>query len=115
MVEKVRELKSDGEPEYMKKAIEYCIEHHILEEYLRRKGSDVVGFLCAEYDYEMDMQVKGEEKYEEGYVAGEREGYAAGETKTIISLVKDNLLTKELAAERLNLDVEQFEQLIKNI
>lgn len=80
-VEKVRELKAKGEPEYMKKAIQYCISHHILENYLKRKGSDVVGFLCAEYDYEMDMQVKGEEKYEEGF--------ANGKADDIIELLRD--------------------------
>lgn len=84
LVEKVRELKTQGETGYMKKAIKYCIEHHILEEYLRRKGSDVVGFLCAEYDYEMDMQVKGEEKYEEGYAAGEIAGKTQGITQGIV-------------------------------
>lgn len=71
-VEKVREYKNTGADDYMKNAITYCIQNHILEEYLLRKGSEVVNFLCAEYDYEMDMQVQKEEAYEHGLERGIR-------------------------------------------
>lgn len=63
-----------------------------------------MGFLCAEYDYEMDMQVKGEEKYEEGYVAGKSEsiiellgtvGIVSEELKCIIMNQKDMDILKE--------------------
>ena len=82
-VEAVREFKAKGDEDYMKQAIEYCIENHILEEYLRRKGSDVMGFLCAEYDYEMDMKVQGEEKYQEGV----EYGLEQGKTRTLIEMI----------------------------
>jgi hypothetical protein len=86
-VEKVREYRKEGVDDYMKKAITYCTEHHILEEYLSRKGSEVMNFLCAEYDYELDMQVKGEEAYEDGLEAGIKQGIEEG----IKALVLDNL------------------------
>ena len=82
-VKAVREFKAKGDEDYMKQAIEYCIENHILEEYLRRKGSDVMGFLCAEYDYEMDMKVQGEEKYQEGV----EYGLEQGKTRTLIEMI----------------------------
>lgn len=69
-VETVRAYRKEGDADYMKKAIQHCINNHILEEYLSRKGSEVMNFLCAEYDYEMDMQVKREEAYEDGLNAG---------------------------------------------
>ena len=36
----------------------------------KEEGSEVMNFLCAEYDYEMNMQVKKEEAYEEGFGNG---------------------------------------------
>lgn len=95
-VEAVRKYRKDGYEDYMKKAITYCIEHHILEEYLLRKGSDVLNFLCAEYDYEMDLQVKGEESYEKGYKNGLRNG--------IDAIIVDNIsqgISKEEITEKL--------------
>lgn len=76
-VEKVREYKNTGVDDYMKSAITYCIQNHILEEYLSRKESEVVNFLCTEYDYEMDIQVQKEEAYEQGLEKGLEQGIRA--------------------------------------
>ena len=40
-----------------KHAIEECIEKGILADYLKRKGSEVVNMLTAEYDYETDIEI----------------------------------------------------------
>ena len=45
----------DVEP--YKHAIEECIEKGILADYLKRKGSEVVNMLTAEYDYETDIEI----------------------------------------------------------
>lgn len=86
-VEKVREYKNAGFDDYMKSAITYCIKNHILEEYLSRKGSEVVNFLCAEYDYEMDIQVHEEEAYEKGMNEGIQKGIHQG----IRAIVKESV------------------------
>lgn len=70
-VEAVRKFKKENDSDYMQQAIEYCIKNNILAEYLSRKGSEVMNFLCAEYDYEMDIQVHEEEAYENGFEKGE--------------------------------------------
>ena len=87
-VEKVREYKNAGVDDYMKSAITYCIKNHILEEYLSRKGSEVVNFLCAEYDYEMDLQVHEEEAYEKEMIAGLEQGMEQGRQQVIKQSVK---------------------------
>ena len=51
-----RQKKKDAEP--YKHAIEECIEKGILADYLKRKGSEVVNMLTAEYDYETWSYVK---------------------------------------------------------
>lgn len=102
-VDKVRMYKEAGMTDYMKQAIAYCIEHHILEEYLKRKGSDVMGFLCAEYDYEMDMQVQKEESFEDGLKKGKIE--------YLITLVCKKLAkgkAPEQIADELEEDIEKI-------
>ena len=59
----------DSEDAY-KKAIEECIEKGILADYLKRKGSEVVNMLIAEYDYDLDIEVQREEAYESGLEDG---------------------------------------------
>ena len=54
------------EKESLKKAIQECIEKGILSDYLKRRGSEVVNMLLAEYNYETDIQVKQEEAWKEG-------------------------------------------------
>ena len=67
-----RQKKKDAEP--YKHAIEECIEKGILADYLKRKGSEVVNMLTAEYDYETDIEVQRDEAYDEGREEGKLEG-----------------------------------------
>ena len=75
----------DVEP--YKHAIEECIEKGILADYLKRKGSEVVNMLTAEYDYETDIEVQRGEAYDEGREKGKLE-----EKKNLIKIyMKQNL------------------------
>lgn len=49
-VEETRKFK--GDELALEKAVKSCIKKGILEEYLKRKGSEVVNMLMVEYDYE---------------------------------------------------------------
>ena len=57
--------KYEKEEDSIKKAVRECIANGILEDYLKRKGSEVSNMLIAEYDYEEDMRVNREEAREE--------------------------------------------------
>lgn len=108
-VETVRRFKEKNASEYMKQAIEYCIKHDILAEYLSRKGSEVMNFLCAEYDYEMDMQYRKKEAYEEGFERGIECGIERGALSERINRICKKLkksCTPEQIAEQLEEDIE---------
>ena len=49
-----------------------------------------MNFLCAEYDYEMDMQVKGEEAFEHGLEQGMRRGVERGVKAFILDNLEEN-------------------------
>lgn len=65
-VETVTKYSSDGKEDPYKRAIEECIQKGILADYLKRKGSEVMNMLIAEYDYDMDIEVQREEAYNAG-------------------------------------------------
>lgn len=62
--------KYSEEEDAIKQAINECIVHGILAEYLKRKGSEVMNMLIAEYSYEEDIEVK----QQEARVEGKKEG-----------------------------------------
>ena len=57
----------------------------------------------------MTLLQRDKVKYEEGRV----EGKVEGRTQELISLVRDGLLLPEIAAERLNMTVDNFFELMK--
>ena len=65
-VDMVRKYQRLGDKDACKHAVEECIRLGILAEYLKKKGSEVVNMLIAEYDYDLDIEVQREEAYEEG-------------------------------------------------
>ena len=87
-IDTVRKYQDAGTKEAYRYAIQECIEKGILAGYIRKKGSEVINMLIAEYDYEMDIAVQREEAYEEG----EKEGCL--EALLEILKYKDNIPEK---------------------
>ena len=77
-IDTIRKYQDAGEQEAYELAIHECIEKGILADYLRKKGSEVINMLKAEYDYELDIQVQREEAYEQGEEVGRQQGEAIG-------------------------------------
>ncbi len=86
----------------IKRAIEECIKKGILADYLRRKGSEVVNMLIAEYDYDLDIEVQREEAYESGLEDGKEIGEVKGRDRV-------NKLNVRLIADK------RFEDLEKSV
>ncbi len=49
----------------------------------------------------------------DGKLEGKREGILEGEVKTLYELTRDGIITKEIAANKLNITVEKFEKDMK--
>ena len=124
----------DNREEAMNAAIEYCIEHGILEDILRKHRSQVLGSLLEEFDekkYARTLRAEGYESgREEGYEAGRTDGFTEGEQcglelgiergiakgaeqeryRLLVKLVKDGNLTIQKAAAEADMTVTQFEK-----
>ena len=74
-----REYAAEGRPmqEALEEAVEYCIDHGILSEFLRRHRSEVLGMLLEEFDVEKYERTIKKEGYEEGHASGLQEGRAS--------------------------------------
>ena len=100
--------------EAMNAAIEYCIEHGILEDILRKHRSQVLGSLLEEFDEKKYARTLREEGYEagrtDGFTEGEQYGLEQGKNKLLVKLVKDGTLTIQKAAAEADMTVTQFEE-----
>lgn len=110
-VDMVRKYQDFGDCEAYKHAVEECIRQGILTDYLKRKGSEVINMLIAEYDYDMDIEVQREEAFEEG----EKAGYANGEKAHLLQQIAKKLdKGKSIIsiAEELEESIETIQSLI---
>ena len=86
-VEILRKHQQTDSSDAYKNAIEECMKAGILADYLKKKGSEVVNMLIAEYDYDLDVEVQREE----AYAAGKEEGREEGQKEKLQELVKRKL------------------------
>lgn len=115
-VEVLRKHQLTGSPDAYKRAIEECIEEGILADYLRKKGSEVVNMLIAEYDYDLDLEVQREEAYAAGKQEGQRKGLQEGQRKKLLELVQKKLKkgkSIEAIAEELEESQEEIAKIIE--
>ena len=96
----------------IQQAINECIHHNILKNYLEFYGSEVVNMLYTEYDSAKALEIWGQEEFERGEAKGRAEGEAKGKIegilKTLVELVKDGILTLSEASKRAGMTVEEF-------
>lgn len=113
-VDILRDLQAKGDSDAFKHTIEQCIDSGILADYLKKKGSEVINMLIAEYDYDMDIEVQREEAYTEGLSQGREEGR---EYKLIEQLKKKLSKGKspEVIADELEESVETIQKLIASL
>ena len=110
--------KYDNREEAMNAAIEYCIEHGILEDILRKNRSQVLGSLLEEFDEKKYARTLREEGYEvgrtDGFTEGEQRGLERGieqeKFRLLVKLVKDGNLTVQKAAIEADMTVSEFEE-----
>jgi predicted transposase/invertase (TIGR01784 family) len=93
---KVRELERSGREKEtaMKEAIEYCIGHGILREFLKEKSSEVINMLLTEWNWEDALEVRWEEGREEGL----EQGLEQGRRETARNLKEMGLSVDQIAA-----------------
>lgn len=88
-------------------AIDYCIAHDILRNYLKDRGAEVKNMMTMEYNHDLELQATKEEGVEEGMERGLDKGIrssvkmlrSVGTSDTVIAtkLMEEFNLTREEA------------------
>ena len=96
--------------EAIKMAIEFCINHGILKEFLETHSSEVFNMLLTDWNWDDAKEVWQEEAYEDGFEEGREEGLEEGR-----EAVARNALAKGLSIEFVHeitgLSLEMIEKL----
>ncbi len=72
-VETVRSFEAEGSDKPIEKAIEYCIEHHILEKFLKERGAEVLKAMTIDMTFERREELIRAEEREYGREEGREE------------------------------------------
>jgi hypothetical protein len=75
----------------MKKAVNWCIEHGVLPDFLKNNGSEVVNMLLTEWNMDKALEVRSREAREEGRMEGRTE-----ERAKFIGLLQSGKPPKEI-------------------
>jgi predicted transposase YdaD len=90
----------------IKKAIEYCVKHRILIDFLKENAGEVMNMLTMEFDINVAEKVWREEGREEGLEKGREEGREEEKEKIIKNLLSLGVNIEQVA-KAAGLDVER--------
>jgi predicted transposase/invertase (TIGR01784 family) len=114
LIELIRETKRQNPKAPLEKALSKAINDGILEEYLKRKSTEVRNMLIAEYSYETDIKVQRREAFRLGKEEGVNIGRVEGAEQKAIETAK-NLLKYGDSIEKISmitgLPLEKVQQL----
>ena len=116
-VKKVEEYAATGieTNQAVYKAVNYCIEHDIMKEFMQEHRGEVEDMFTEEFDYDKAMEISKEEGLTEGEAKGRAEGEAKGRAEgkldTLKSLVKEGLISITIAAQKAGITEEAFKKI----
>ena len=96
-MEKIKRYREADNPDAIKKAIYECEAEGILTEYLKRRVSEVMNMLTAEYNYEKDMAVQRQEAIQKGIQQGVQQGATQKEMEIAQKMVDQGYTVAEIA------------------
>ena len=102
---------TDEQKTCYEKAIREAISNGILVDYLTRKGTAVINMLTDEYNYDLDMQVKQEEAFQQGALQGAQQQAIEAAT----NLLRMEILSPEQIAQAQDLPLEKVFELQKSL
>ena len=80
-------------------------------DYLREAGDEIMNYLNAEYDYDMDIQVNREEAFEEG----KEQGLELGVLSSIKNLMDSMNISAEEAVQYLKIPEDKRAEYLSRI
>ncbi len=79
-------------------AIDYCISHDVLKDFLIRERKAVTMYSLYEYNKAGHMKVIKEEAFEKGYNEGFNEGYSKECTRIVTAMLNKGISPEEISS-----------------
>ena len=98
-VEAVRRFEGEEYEESVEKAIDYCIEHSILKDFLLKRRAEVLKAMEIDMRFEKREEYIREEERKLGQAEGKQIGKQIGKQELLDELVSDGTITVERAEE----------------
>lgn len=110
LIQRIRDNMASGMSlaEAADRAVDDCINEHILEEILRKEKGEIMLSFLTEYDEEKHLRLERKESFKKGLEKGLEKGIESGKLDTLKSLVDDGILTVDDASKRAEMTVEEF-------
>ena len=112
LIELIRETKRQNPKAPLEEALSKAINDGILEEYLKRKSTEVRNMLIAEYSYETDIKVQRREAFRLGKEQGISQGAEQKAIETAKNAIKMGLSTQQII-ELTGLSEESIKKLLE--
>ena len=93
-VKKVEEYVSEGNlttEQAVCKAVNYCINHDVMKEFMVQHREEVANMFTEEFDYDRALEIAKEEAQEEGLAQGMAQGMAQGRIKAVRDMIMAGL------------------------
>ena len=114
-VEKVREYLASEDEEAISHAVDYCIEHGVLEDFFAQNKSEVVKNMTIDMTFERRMELSAKENFEDGLAQGISQGLSQGIDRGIdISLI-DMIIKKVKKNKSIDQIANELEESVDDI
>ena len=110
LIDYIRENKNKNPKVPLEEALTKAINNGILDEYLKRKSTEVRNMLIAEYSYETDIKVQRREAFRLGKQEGISQGAEQKAIETAKNLLHDNFEPKAIQ-KYTGLSLEQIKKI----
>ncbi|MCH5256203.1 MAG: hypothetical protein J1D87_02875 [Lachnospiraceae bacterium] len=99
----------------VEKAINYCIEHNILVDFLYKNRMEAVEMCIFEFDEEKFLKSEREWSYNSGREKGREEGRKENLIKNIETLMQNLSINLQEACDALGISIDEYENVKENI
>ena len=121
-IDEIRQNERTGDERPIEKAIDWCIEHDILREFLKERRSEVLKAMTIDMTFERreelirrDERAAGrEEGREEGLASGLARGREEGTMRTLFDLYQDGMITLDIIKAKTGKSDTEIEAALAN-
>ena len=98
-VELVRKNEAEGLENPIEKAIDYCVNNHILEKFFKERYAEVLKSMAIDMTFERRVELIREEEKEYGRKEGHKEGLQEGRNQAHVVDIRNLMNNMNLSAE----------------